>query len=217
MPSFPRFPVSLALLLLGATSCEQRRVSVPALPPPAPSQPAPPHASPAAQTPATTRASSAPAATTSVPASPATGSEAKPSNRYQVNKPPQPAKKAARSGTAAPSPAASAPAPAASGPAAASAPAAPESPAPAPKLADVLTSDEQKQYNASIDQSLAHAQTSLDQIKEHRLTADQSDQVEQIANFMKQARTARASDLAGAKSLAERAEVLAKDLAAALH
>jgi hypothetical protein len=72
-------------------------------------------------------------------------------------------------------------------------------------------------YNASIDQSLTHARTSLGQIKQHRLTPAQADEAEQIASFMKQAQAARAADLAGAKSLAERAEVLAKDLAATLH
>lgn len=81
----------------------------------------------------------------------------------------------------------------------------------------MLTADEQKQYNASIDQSLGRAQASLDQIKERRLTPVQADEAEQIANFMKQAQAARASDPAGAKSLAERAEVLAKDLAATVH
>jgi hypothetical protein len=96
-------------------------------------------------------------------------------------------------------------------------PAAPDASTPAPKLGDVLTADEQKQYNASIDQSLAHAQTSLTEIKGHRLSAAQGDEVEQITNFMKQAQAACGSDLAGAKSLAERAEVLAKDLAGALH
>jgi len=37
--------------------------------------------------------------------------------------------------------------------------------------------------------------------------------VEQIKNIMQQAQSSRSSDLPGAKSLAERAEVLAKDLA----
>jgi hypothetical protein len=46
------------------------------------------------------------------------------------------------------------------------------------------------------------------------LSKDQTAEVEQIKNFMQQAQDARASDPAGAKSLAERAEVLARDLAA---
>jgi hypothetical protein len=41
--------------------------------------------------------------------------------------------------------------------------------------------------------------------------------VEQVRNFMQQAQKLRGSNLAAAKSLAERAEVLARDLAASLH
>jgi hypothetical protein len=215
MPSFARFEVSLALLLLGASSCEHRRVSVPAAPAPVPSQPAsrttvhsnPPPQPAAPQT--SNSETSAPEPSIAVPSSSATGSEAPPANRYQVNKAAQSAKKAARSKKPAPSlPVPSPPSPAGVGP---------DSPAPAPKLGDVLTADERNKYDASIDESLAHARTSLDEIKQHRLTADQGNEVEQITNFMKQAQASRASDLAGAKSLAERAEVLAKDLAAALH
>jgi hypothetical protein len=86
-----------------------------------------------------------------------------------------------------------------------------------PKLGDVLTPDEQKQYNASIDQSLAHAQTSLNSIGGRQLNKDQRAEVEQIRNFIQQAQTTRNSDAAGAKSLAARAEVLARDLAATFH
>lgn len=211
MPSFARVQVSLIFLVLGMSSCERRRVSVPVTPSPASSQPASRtavHASPAAQTPVpqtpATPATPAPAAPTLVPRSSAGGSDVQQLNPYQVNKPRRAAKKAARSKTPAPSPGADAPSAA-------------DSPTPAPKLGDVLTAEEQKQYNVSIDQSLAHAQTSLDHIREHRLTPAQADEAEQITSFMKQAQAARASDPAGAKSLAERAEVLAKDLAAALH
>jgi hypothetical protein len=49
------------------------------------------------------------------------------------------------------------------------------------------------------------------------LNKDQQTEVEQIRNFMQQAQGIRASDLGGAKSLAERAEVLARDLAASFH
>jgi hypothetical protein len=199
---------------------------VPVAPPPAASQPASQtaaHASPAAQTPAPqapagqtpAQETAAPEPTIAVPSTSATGSDLQKSNRYQINKAPEPEKKAARPKKPAPPPAASAPAPSVSAPA--PAPAAADPATPAPKLGDILTADEQKQYNASIDQSLAHAQTSLSQIEERHLTPAQADEVEQIASFIKQAQAARAADLTGAKSLAERAEVLAKDLAAALR
>ncbi len=142
---------------------------------------------------------------------PATTTPAQEPSPYQVNKPPQPAaRKPARSATApatAPTnPSVSAPTTA---PAASAAP-----PAPPPKLGDVLTPDERKQYSASIDQSLSHAQTSLNSIAGRQLNKDQQAEVEQIRNFMQQAQGSRGSDPGGAKSLAERAEVLARDLAA---
>lgn len=122
---------------------------------------------------------------------------------------PQPApaaKKPARSATA---PSATLPSPP---------PATPPAPAaPAPKLGDVLTANEQQKYTAAIDQSLSKAQTSLNAIAARQLNKDQQADVEQIRNFIKQAETARTSDPAGAKSLAERAEVLARDLAASFH
>lgn len=90
-------------------------------------------------------------------------------------------------------------------------------PAPAPKLGDVLTSGEQKQLSASIDQSLSRAQASLNRLSGRQLNKDQQSEVDQIQSFMKQARATRNSDPSGAKSLAERAEVLARDLAANVH
>jgi hypothetical protein len=101
-------------------------------------------------------------------------------------------------------------------PAAATAPPAATSavpPAAPPKLGDVLTADEQKQYSASIDQSLAQAQASLNSIRGRPLNQDQQAELEQIRRFMLQAHDSRVSDPAGAKSLAERAKILAGDLA----
>jgi len=144
----------------------------------------------------------APAAASPQPPGPGTTTQAQEPTPYQVNKAPQPA------------PAAKKPAPSATAPASSPVPSQPAASAPAPKLEDILTPDAQKQYNASIDQSLSHAQTSLSSIGGRQLNKDQRAEVEQIRNFMQQAQTARASDPAGAKSLAERAEVLARDLAA---
>jgi hypothetical protein len=195
MPRFPRFEAGFALLLLVLElACQKRQVSVPVPTPPARTQPASP----------------APAVTSSQPASPATTAQPDEQNPYQVNKPPQPTpavKKPARS-AAAPAPTA----PPAPTPAAALAPAA----AP-PKLGDVLTTDEQRQYSAAIDQSLSHAQTSLSSIGGQQLNKEQQAELEQIQGFMQRARATRESDPAGAKSLSQRAEVLARDLAASFH
>jgi hypothetical protein len=82
-----------------------------------------------------------------------------------------------------------------------------------PVLGDIVTPDQQRQLNAAIDQSLSRAQASLASIGNRELNKDQQGLVEQIKNIMQQAQSSRSSDLPGAKSLAERAEVLAKDLA----
>ncbi|MGA2882468.1 MAG: hypothetical protein ABSG13_26230 [Bryobacteraceae bacterium] len=194
MPRFPRLQASFVLLLVLESACESRRVSVPVPSPPtnnAPAEQPPP-----------------PAANNSQPPSPApTTTHAQESVPYQVNKPPQPApaaKKPARSATPPTAPAQTAATP--------SAP-----PAPPPKLGDVLTADEQRQYTTAIDQSLSRAQTSLNAVGARQLSTDQQAEVEQIRNFIKQAQGTRSSDPPGAKSLAERAEVLARDLAASFH
>ncbi len=80
-----------------------------------------------------------------------------------------------------------------------------------------MTPDQQRQYNAAIDQSLSRAQASLAGIANRTLSNDQQRLVAQIRNIMQQAQTSRNSDLPGAKSLAQRAEVLAKDLAGSFH
>jgi hypothetical protein len=196
MPRFLRLLASFVLLLLGESSCQKRQVAVPVPPPPTANSPASQDATPAATS-------------STTPSSGTTTPEQDPGT-YQVNKPPPQsgpaAKKPARSAT----PVAPSPTPAALAPASVA-------PAPVPKLGDILTPDEQKQYSASIDQSLARAQASLNSIGARPLTNNQQGQMEQIRKFMQQAQSSRASDLAGAKSLAERAEVLARDLAATFH
>jgi len=86
-----------------------------------------------------------------------------------------------------------------------------------PRLGAMLTPDQQRQYNTDIDQSLQHAQTSLGAIRNRQLNKEQQDRLAQVRTFIQQAQTVRASDLPGAKSLAERAEVLARDLAASMQ
>jgi len=191
MPRFPFLQAIFVSIAIGVSSCHQRQVAVPV-----PAPPAPAADRPAAQTPAT--AAGAPPSST-----PNATEQAPEPAPYQVNKPPQAARKPARP---APTPAAAASSPA---------PATPS--ADPPKLGDVLTPDEQKQLSAAIDQSLSRAQASLNSIVGHRLNSSQAEDVEQIRKFMDQAKATRASDPAGAKSLAQRAEVLARDLAAGFH
>ena len=98
----------------------------------------------------------------------------------------------------------------------ASAPAAPAT-ASRPQIGLILTADQQRQYNRAIDDTLSRARASLASISNRQLTQAQQTNLGQIQNFMQQAETTRASDLPAAKRLAERAEVLAKNLAKSLR
>ena len=191
--------VLTVLLVLTASSCHKKLVAVPV-----PSDPAP---APAVQQPtAPTQPVTTPPATT--PPAPSPSSTPKDESKYQKNKPPDqppPPKHASR--PANPPPAA----PATQSPA----PTAP--PADTPRLGDILTPEQQHQYNTAIDLSLAHAQASLGFISTRQLTNEQQATVAEIQNFMQQAQEKRKDELAAAKSLAERAEVLSHDLVASLR
>jgi len=90
-------------------------------------------------------------------------------------------------------------------------------PNPAPRLGEILTTEQERQYNSAIDQSLARTQSSLGAIANRKLTKEQQAVVAQIQSFVQQAQTTRKSNLPAARSLAERADVLARDLAGSLR
>jgi hypothetical protein len=199
--------VLTVLLVLTTSSCHKKLVAVPV-----PSEPAPavvaPHDQPPTtptqpETTNTTNTTTAnPAPTT---AAPAPASPPKEESKYQKNKPPDqppPPKRAVRPANPAP---AAAPTPANA------------TPADPPRLGDILTTEQQHQYNAAIDVSLAHAQASIDFIATRQLSKEQQATVAEILNFMQQAQEKRKNELGAAKSLAERAEVLSHDLVATLR
>jgi hypothetical protein len=211
------FQAAIALLLLSEPSCRKRQIAVP-LPqaPAASSQPLatqPQASQPSANAPAPKSSGPAAASQSSAPkpAPAATGTTKAQSNPYQVNLPPQTASPAPRKSNHPARAANESPSPQPSQPEQGAKPVA------APQLVDIVTPDQQRQWNAASDQSLSHAQASLAGIANRQLTKDQQGSVEQIRNIMQQAQASRKSDLPGAKSLAERAEVLAKDLAASFH
>jgi len=203
----------IALLTLVAATepaCRKKQVAIPAPPPPSPTATAPAQGS---ASPATM-----PSATT--PANEPQPTQATPPQQelYQKNKPPQPLQPAHSSRrTSKPAN----PAPAGAAPAAAPSPSQPANPSPPPsdppRLGDLLTPDQQRQYNTEIDQSLQHAEASLNSIGNRQLSKEQRDRAGEVRTFIQQAQSTRASNLPGAKSLAERAEVLARDLAASLR
>jgi hypothetical protein len=92
-----------------------------------------------------------------------------------------------------------------------------EQPSTSPRLGDILTPEQERQYNSAIDQSLTRAQTSLGAIGNRQLNKEQKTLVAQIEGFIQQAQTRRKSSLSAARSLAERAEVLARDLAGSMR
>lgn len=193
--------IFLALLVGLDTSCRKRqvRVPVPATPQSTPAaEPAPPIAPPATPE---------PAPPASQPPSSPPVQETKPS---PLGPPANPPAVPAQPPAAQPPPTAPSTPPARR-------PTRPANNAPAPRLGDVLTADQQRQYNAAIDQSLSRAQNSLNQIASRRLTKEQETMVGQIQSFIQQAQAARKSNLAAARSLAERADVLARDLAGSLR
>ncbi len=195
--------VFLALLVSTASSCHKKQVAVPV---PSEPTPAPAAESPHQQPAAPTQPATAPAATTPAPAAPAAPRD---ESQYQKNKPadqPPPPKHA-------PHPAA----PASTTPAPQSPPPSTAPPADTPRLGDILTPEQQRQYNTAIDVSLAHAQASLGFISTRQLTNEQQATVAEIQNFIQQAQEKRKNELAAAKSLAERAEVLSHDLVASLR
>lgn len=105
------------------------------------------------------------------------------------------------------------PAPAATAPA--SIPAQPE-PAPQPRLGQILSAGEERRYNELIDRSLGSTRGSLSSIGTRKLTREQQITVQQIQDFMQQAQDTRGADLLAAKGLADKAEVLARDLVRSL-
>lgn len=196
-----RFLCALSVVLVLVTfesSCRKRRVDVPAALPP-PSTTAPDQSRSPAPTPGTTTAP------VPHPASPV-----KEQPKYQVNRPPQ---------SAEPQPQQPAPPRRSSRPSngPTAEPNTAGQPNQAPRLGDILTPEQERQYNAAIDQSLARAQTSLGSIATRQLTKDQQAVSAQIQSFIQQAQTTRKSNLPAARSLAERADVLARDLVESLR
>jgi len=190
----------IGLLAVSEWSCHRRQVRLPA-----PAAPAAPTVSAPAQAPAPESPPSAPEQAVPAQPPPSQPAPAQPAPEQPVQPAPsQPAPNAV------PSPARPRPRPPTQPPASAS-------PAPAPQLGPVLTPERQKEYNGAIDQSLEHAQSSLRAIGNRQLTAEQRASVQEIQNFIRQAQTARTSDLPGARRLAERAEVLGRNLERSVH
>lgn len=94
-----------------------------------------------------------------------------------------------------------------------SAPAATEQTPPPPRLVQLFTPEQEREYNHNIDENLGKVNRALAILSRKNLNPDQAESANRISAFQKQAEQARAAhDLASADLLARRAATLADDL-----
>ena len=82
-----------------------------------------------------------------------------------------------------------------------------------PQLGKILTADQRRAYDRAIERSIQSVRQTLAGIVDRNLTPDQINAVRRIRGFLSQAQAARKRDPAIAKNLADRAWLLAQDLA----
>lgn len=83
-----------------------------------------------------------------------------------------------------------------------------------PRLGQIFTPEQARDYNRQLDDSLARVRNVLAVAQKRRLTGGQADMVNRIRTFQRQAEQAREQDLVTAVNLANRADLLARDLLA---
>jgi hypothetical protein len=91
-------------------------------------------------------------------------------------------------------------------------------PAPVPSLGQMLTDDQRRDYETHIHDALERARANLRKARGNtKLTEAQQRMASQVETFVAQAEDRSKTDLVSARSLAERADLLAKDLAESLQ
>jgi len=85
-------------------------------------------------------------------------------------------------------------------------------PAPAPRIGQIFTADQLREYNRNIDDSLDRVKRVLAMVAGRTLNAEMTSILNRIQTFQKQAEQARDADLVTAVNLARRAGLLAQDL-----
>jgi hypothetical protein len=85
-------------------------------------------------------------------------------------------------------------------------------PTPTPRLETILTAEQLREYNRTLDESLDRVKKILERVAGQSLKPDLRSTVSRIQTFQKQAEQARESDLVTAVNLARRADLLAQDL-----
>src|SRR6185436_5295108 len=89
---------------------------------------------------------------------------------------------------------------------------APVTTTPQPRLGQIFTADQLRDYTRALEESLDRVRRALGVLDRRPLTREQIDIRNRIRTFQKQAEQAREQDLVTAVSLARRADLLAKDL-----
>jgi hypothetical protein len=88
----------------------------------------------------------------------------------------------------------------------------PEPPPATPRLGQIFTAEQLREYNRSLDESLDRVKKLLGSVAGKNLTPELAQIVGRIQTFQKQAEQAREQDLVTAVNLARRADLLAQDL-----
>ena len=83
---------------------------------------------------------------------------------------------------------------------------------PAPRLGQIFTAEQLREYNRAVDESLDRVRRVLGSVAGRNLNPELAEIVRRIQTFQKQAEQAREQDLVTAVNLARRADLLAQDL-----
>ncbi len=89
---------------------------------------------------------------------------------------------------------------------------APQQPKPEIKLAEVLTEEQRRGYNQTIDESIGEARRALLSLQGRSLSREQSENESRVRTFIRQAEETRASDVRAAAQFSRRAALLAREL-----
>jgi hypothetical protein len=83
---------------------------------------------------------------------------------------------------------------------------------PTPRLGQIFTAEQLRDYNRALEESLDRVRRVLGSVAGKNLNPELSEMVSRIQTFQKQAEQAREQDLVTAVNLARRADLLAQDL-----
>lgn len=92
------------------------------------------------------------------------------------------------------------------------APPPPVEPTPVPRLGQIFTAEQLREYRRNLDESLERVRRALVSVTGKPLNRDLAEMVGRIQTFQRQAEQARETDLVTAVNLARRADLLAQDL-----